>query len=56
MYKSVSLNTRKPINSDMPWWSLPEIIRAAAYIYPLSAGQEKKDFFFILKGSLNVIL
>lgn len=28
--KSYDLIARKPINSDMPWWSLPETIRAAA--------------------------
>ncbi|HJH03577.1 MAG TPA: AGE family epimerase/isomerase [Victivallis vadensis] len=28
--KSIDLLTQQPINSDMPWWSLPETIRAAA--------------------------
>ena len=28
--KSYDLITRKPVNTDMPWWSLPETIRAAA--------------------------
>lgn len=28
--KSYDLKTRKPVNTDMPWWSLPETIRAAA--------------------------
>ena len=28
--KSFDLNARQPVNTDMPWWSLPETIRAAA--------------------------
>ncbi|MHC4872013.1 MAG: AGE family epimerase/isomerase [Planctomycetota bacterium] len=30
IYKAVDLKTKTPINTDMPWWSLPETIRAAA--------------------------
>jgi len=30
IFKSVDLVSRSPINSDMPWWSLPETMRAAA--------------------------
>jgi len=29
--KSVDLATGKPFNSDMPWWNLPETMRAAAF-------------------------
>lgn len=28
--KAFDLKSRKPINDDMPWWNLPETIRAAA--------------------------
>lgn len=28
--KSYDLKARRPVNTDMPWWSLPETIRAAA--------------------------
>ncbi len=28
--KTVDLASRRPVNDDMPWWSLPETIRAAA--------------------------
>ncbi len=28
--KSYDLKARQPVNTDMPWWSLPETIRAAA--------------------------
>jgi len=31
--KLYSLSARRAINSDMPWWPLPETIRAAAYVY-----------------------
>ena len=30
IYKSVDLLSGSPINRDMPWWSLPETMRAAA--------------------------
>jgi len=30
IHKSVDLLTGQPINSDMPWWNLPETMRAAA--------------------------
>lgn len=29
--KQYDLGNRKPYNTDMPWWSLPETIRAATY-------------------------
>ena len=28
--KTYDLKSRKPVNTDMPWWSLPETIRAAS--------------------------
>ncbi len=31
--KALDLRRRVPINTDMPWWSLPETIRAAAEIF-----------------------
>jgi hypothetical protein len=33
LYLSVSLSSRKPVQPLLPWWSLPETIRAAALIY-----------------------
>lgn len=56
MYNSVSLDTRKPINSDMPWWSLPETIRAAAYTYRIASEDQKKDIMSILADTSNVFL
>ncbi len=31
--KSFDLVSRQPVNTDMPWWSLPETIRAAALTF-----------------------
>ncbi len=31
IYKAIDLIQRKPLHSDMPWWPLPETIRAAAF-------------------------
>ena len=33
--KAFDLISRKPINTDMPWWSLPETMRAAMLCYRL---------------------
>jgi mannose/cellobiose epimerase-like protein (N-acyl-D-glucosamine 2-epimerase family) len=33
--KSFDLVARKPINSDLPWWELPETMRAAAELLVL---------------------
>lgn len=32
LIKAFDLAARKPINTDMPWWSLPETMRAAAHM------------------------
>lgn len=34
--KLYDLTNNKSVNSDMPWWSLPETIRAAAYCYKVT--------------------
>lgn len=33
IYKLVSLRSRQPVHTDMPWWNLPETMRAAALTY-----------------------
>lgn len=38
--KSFDLKTRRPLNSDMPWWNLPETMRAAAYCWKMSDDPE----------------
>ena len=56
MYNSISLDTRKPVNSDMPWWSLPETIRAAACLYRIAPEEQKEDILSILAETSNVFL
>ncbi len=41
IYKAFDLVSRTPINSDMPWWSLPETMRAGAELLLLSAGDSR---------------
>ena len=41
--KSFDLVTRRPLNSDMPWWNLPETMRAAAYCWKMSEDPEIKE-------------
>ena len=45
--KSFDLVARKPLNSDMPWWNLPETMRAAAELLVL--GPDDPDRFEILQ-------
>jgi mannose/cellobiose epimerase-like protein (N-acyl-D-glucosamine 2-epimerase family) len=33
LYRAVDTRTGEPINSDMPWWNLPETMRAAVRAY-----------------------
>jgi hypothetical protein len=39
IYKSVDLITRRPYNSDMPWWNLPETLRAAMSAHNASSDE-----------------
>jgi mannose/cellobiose epimerase-like protein (N-acyl-D-glucosamine 2-epimerase family) len=41
--KAFDLRRRKPINTDMPWWSLPETIRAAAEIFEFTEDESALD-------------
>lgn len=38
--KSYDLMSRKPVNDDMPWWSLPESMRAAAELLVFCPGAD----------------
>jgi mannose/cellobiose epimerase-like protein (N-acyl-D-glucosamine 2-epimerase family) len=38
--KAFDLRKRAPINTDMPWWSLPETIRAAAELYKFTGDRD----------------
>jgi len=41
--KAFDLISRRPFNSDMPWWNLPEGIRAAAELLLLLSGDSGKN-------------
>lgn len=43
--KAFDLVDRKAINTDMPWWSLPETIRAAAEVYKLTGDDYAVEVF-----------
>ncbi len=53
LYKSFDLSARKPINSDMPWWNLPETIRAAGEMLLLCPEKDKPDLQEILMKCSN---
>lgn len=44
--KSVNLITRQPVDSMMPWWSLPETMRAAIEAASIAPDGPDKDFFY----------
>lgn len=46
--KLFDLISRKPVNSQMPWWSLPETMRAALGCYKIL--QDKADRSFCMKA------
>ena len=41
--KSFDLVSRKPINDEMPWWNLPETMRAAAELMVLYPNCDGRD-------------
>ena len=41
--KAFDLRSREAINTDMPWWSLPETIRAAAEVFEFCEDAEALD-------------
>src|SRR5690606_31050295 len=40
--KSYDLVRRRPLNSDMPWWNLPEAMRAAAFCLHVAESSDVK--------------
>jgi len=42
IFKAFDLVSRKPINGDLPWWSLPETMRAAVLCRALAADQTEQ--------------
>jgi mannose/cellobiose epimerase-like protein (N-acyl-D-glucosamine 2-epimerase family) len=43
LFKAVDTKTRQPINDDMPWWNLPETMRAAAHAFAVSRDLATRD-------------
>ena len=41
--KGFDLTERKPVNSDMPWWSLPETVRAGIETAALFSGEKSNE-------------
>ncbi|MEC7841396.1 MAG: hypothetical protein VX911_00830 [Candidatus Latescibacterota bacterium] len=55
--KSYDLVSRRPTNTDMPWWSLPETMRAAAHCAGLAADDEtRKSCLRVLAGCHNAFV
>jgi len=42
--KLLDLSTQVPVISDMPWWSLPETMRAALEVYEIAEEEGEKEF------------
>jgi hypothetical protein len=51
--KAFDLISRKPINSDMPWWSLPETMRAAAELLHLCPDAVKAPLLKVIADCSN---
>jgi len=55
--KAIGLLRRRPLNDDMPWWSLPETIRAAAELAIFAPeAPEKKEILAALAVCSNAFL
>ena len=51
--KAFDLVTRKPLNSDVPWWSLPETMRTAAFCMEISETEDAKKAAFEILGKCH---
>lgn len=51
--KSIDLLSRCPLNTDMPWWSLPEAIRAAIEASRIVGKNEQSSIIEIAKKCYN---
>lgn len=51
--KTVDLLTRQPVNSDLPWWNLPETVRTAAELLKLCTQCDTGALYEILALSSN---
>lgn len=43
IHKTIDLKTRKPYNADMPWWNLPETMRAAMLAHNAAAAEPARQ-------------
>lgn len=43
LFKAVDTRSRQVINDDMPWWNLPETMRAAAYCHTIAADEPTRQ-------------
>ena len=56
MVKTFDLVARRPINTDMPWWSMPETMRAALYCGEEAAPEERPEFTRIFADCYGAFL
>lgn len=54
--KAFDLRARRPINSDMPWWNLPETLRAAAELLHLSPPETHAACLSVLQQASNAFV
>lgn len=53
IFKAVDLLSRKPLNTDMPWWSLPETIRAAFEAGRTANAARKEELLRMVEACSN---
>jgi hypothetical protein len=54
--KAFDLVGRTPINSDMPWWSLPETMRAGAELLLMSDGESRQRLLQAIADCSNAFV
>ncbi len=48
IYQSVDIVSGKPIYTQLPWWNLPEVIRAASECILVVPKEERADYFSVI--------
>ena len=57
IYNSIDLISRRPVDTNMPWWALPETMRAAAELLAFATGmQERQQVLQALADCSNAFL
>ena len=51
--KLFDLIARKTLNSDMPWWSLPETMRAALQCYSVATDETNRNYCLSIFGKCH---